>query len=98
MPASRAHAVKGFRSGTLQKLAMVEALLRMDLHSPGFALDCVGLEKQSQALQRCNLARNIQADGAPMVHGPRRAIFGDFFLAHRTPELCLRKPLPRLHT
>ena len=26
------------------------------------------LEKRSQALQACNLTRNIQADGAPMVH------------------------------
>lgn len=30
------------------------------------------LEKRSQALQACNLTRNIQADGAPMVHPPWR--------------------------
>jgi len=28
------------------------------------------LEKRSQALQGCNLTRNIQADGVPLVPGP----------------------------
>jgi hypothetical protein len=32
------------------------------------ALAFYRLEKRSQALQECNLTRNIQADGAPMVH------------------------------
>jgi hypothetical protein len=37
------------------------------------------LEKRSQALQACNLTRNIQADGAPMVHGPLEPSPGVFF-------------------
>src|SRR5262249_22086429 len=50
------------------------------------------LEKRSQALQACNLTRNIQADGAPMVH----PALGDQYLQgsfcrHRTPEPCLKK-------
>jgi hypothetical protein len=50
------------------------------------------LEKRSQALQACNLTRNFQADGAPMVHHPCGIIPpGVFFLHHRTPESCLRK-------
>ena len=49
------------------------------------------LEKRSQALQACNLTRNIQADGAPMVHlAPGGKLQGSFF-HHRTPELCLGK-------
>jgi hypothetical protein len=38
------------------------------------------LEKRSQALQACNLTRNIQADGAPMVHlAPGGKLQGPFF-------------------
>jgi hypothetical protein len=45
------------------------------------------LEKRSQALQACNLTRNIQADGAPMVHRPLESKSpGVFFCPHRTPE------------
>ena len=48
------------------------------------------LEKRSQALQACNLTRNIQADGAPMVHHPWGFTPpGVFFCTHRTPESCL---------
>jgi len=50
------------------------------------------LEKRSQALQACNLTRNIQADGAPMVHRtPGGVTSPGVFFHHRTPELCLRK-------
>ena len=50
------------------------------------------LEKRSQALQACNLTRNIQADGAPMVHHPWGIKPpGVFFCHHRTPESCLGK-------
>jgi hypothetical protein len=46
--------------------------------SSGYNNRC--LEKRSQALQACNLTRNIQADGAPMVHRtPEGAILRGFF-------------------
>jgi len=51
----------------------------------------VCLEKRSQALQACNLTRNIQADGAPMVHLAPGISPPGVFSYHRTPELCLRK-------
>jgi hypothetical protein len=35
---------------------------------PPHRLYSARLEKRSQALQACNLTRNIQADGAPLVH------------------------------
>src|SRR5262249_16649496 len=44
------------------------------------------LEKRSQALQACNLTRNIQADGVPMVHrAPGESLLlGSFFtIGHR---------------
>ena len=51
------------------------------------------LEKRSQALQGCNLTRNIQVDGAPRVHLPGRFRSARFFLSHhRTPEPCLENP------
>jgi len=52
------------------------------------------LEKRSQALQGCNLTRNIQvdrcADGAsPGGCHPARGLL---LTPHRTPELCLENP------
>ena len=44
------------------------------------------LEKRSQALQACNLTRNIQADGAPMVHLAPGGDSRGLFFHHRTPE------------
>src|ERR1700730_18779500 len=50
------------------------------------------MEKRSQALQACNLTRNIQADGAPMVHRtPEASAFRVLFFFHRAPESCLPK-------
>jgi hypothetical protein len=57
--------------------------VRVPCKDPSARLNFRRLEKRSQALQACNLTRNIQADGAPMVH--------------RTPEARLRGfcfPLP----
>lgn len=49
-------------------------------------LRLVYLEKRSQALQGCNLTRNIQVDGAPMVHPPGGILPARLFLSHhRTP-------------
>jgi len=59
----------------------------------------VGLEKRSQALQGCNLTRNIQADGAPMVHRaswgltPQEAIF--FTIGH--PSYASENPPSQHH-
>ena len=61
------------------------------LHPHGLRLAC--LEKRSQALQGCNLTRNIQVDGVPMAHPPG-GVFpaGLSFSHHRTPEPCLENP------
>ncbi len=49
---------------------------------PGARLNSPRLEKRSQALQACNLTRNIQADGAPMVHRtPGASAFRGLFFA-----------------
>src|SRR5688572_2725689 len=58
---------------------------------PSAGLDFARLEKRSQALQACNLTRNIQVDGAPMVQASEGSAFRGFFLRHRTPEPCLGK-------
>jgi hypothetical protein len=58
-------------------------------HTAGY--NCRRLEKRSQALQACNLTRNIQADGAPMVHHPWGVKPPGVVFHHRTPELCLGK-------
>ena len=56
-------------------------------------------EKRSQALQRCNLARDISVDGTPMVLPVpgEHPFVGDSFLEdHWIPEPCLKKPSARL--
>ena len=56
-------------------------------------------EKRSQALPRCNLARDISVDGTPIVlpvPGEHRFV-GDSFLEDRSIlEPCLKKPSARL--
>ena len=54
--------------------------------SPGTRLYSLCLEKRSQALQACNLTRNIQADGAPMVHRTPGTSQGSAFstIGHRS--------------
>jgi hypothetical protein len=55
------------------------------------------LEKRSQALQGCNLTRNIQVDGAPRVHPPGGFVLPGFFcptFGHRSP--CLENPPAKL--
>src|SRR6516165_2059062 len=57
----------------------------------GTRLSSPRLEKRSQALQACNLTRNIQADGVPMVHRAPGAsnLQGSFFvtIGHRSHAL-----------